>query len=138
MRNYQKIKKELRKTETSVYVQHRCNDSFTAFISVLNLPTRGLWIWGSDEKAGSDYFIPFLIIQRKKLTKLRENHFYTVMYEKRKGCLQNHTTKPLEDLAALFTEATHHHLTSVAVKCSGIGVEERKELSCALFFCCAH
>lgn len=82
--------------------------------------------------------MPFLIIERKKLTKLSENYFYTVMYEKHKGCLQNHETTPLEDLAVMLTEATHHHLTSVAVKGPGLGVKERKELSCALFFWCAY
>lgn len=42
-------KNELRKAETSVYAQYRHNDSFTAFISVLNLPTSGPWIWESDD-----------------------------------------------------------------------------------------
>lgn len=61
---YEKLSKnkknKLRKAETSVYGQYRHNDSFTAFISVLNLPTRGPWIWGSDD------FTPFSVLERKK------------------------------------------------------------------------
>lgn len=54
-------KNELKKAETSVYVQYRHNDSFTAFISLLNLPTRDPWIWGCDD------FTPFSGIEMKRL-----------------------------------------------------------------------
>lgn len=72
------------------------------------------------------------------MTKLSENYFYTIMYEKCKGCLQNQETLPLEDLAVLSTEATHNRLTSVSSERSWHWCGGGEELSYALFFWCAY